>query len=356
MTNIIRNKQAKKRNIVSLFLTLTIILALVVAGPVQAVKVNLKTDRGVYSRENTVVTFESAVDIQRNERVPITLLRLKILDQVGNEFKICEFMPDGSNACPNLDITLLNPGDETVGDRNGEGFGFVNEGDEPDTAETDFGFGYGFEDETGNSGFNGELKYEIMWDLEADDVPNGKYQAVLEAFAEDTESQYTYISKRPKTFHVKLNPADEVSEEEKAVIGSRDGEIISINSITGFDKDKADFSAALRRTIVGEDDVIEGTTSLNLYGEKEDGTKVNLEIRMKDKQFEFVEFTKEKIELNGKATFDYHKTKKGTSPVKSMGTIEDISLVIDDGKIMMSSTDPDMPFEAELIINSFSFK
>jgi len=349
MTAFFLGKKAKKRNLISIITTSMIILALIIAGPVQAVKVNIKADKSVYNKDSTI-TFTTAVDIQRNERVPIKKLTLKIMDSKDRMVVECEFDPDGTEACGDFDITPVNSGMGTDGERVGEGFGYEDEGDKLGTEETDFGFGYGFEDETRKSGFSGELKYEIEWDSTA--VADGKYKAVLEAYAEDTSTHYTYLSKNPESFNIR--PISKTKITAKATARAKDGGITSFEEITEFDKEKVTFNTNLRKTYKDGAEDVAGTTSLSIDGEAEDGTKVKLSVRMRSNNYkELVSFTKDKIEVIGNGDTTYYRKEVGDSPVRYRKTMEDIHFVIENGDVSMWI---DGLFRVDTDVTQFSYK
>lgn len=346
------NRDAQKRNLSGLIVTALIVLGLMVAGPVEAVKLNIASDKGVYSGDDDEVTFRVAVDIQKNEMVPIKSLKLRIND----DFKVCDFMPDGSNSCPNVEIALVEPSAESVGDLKGTGFGFSGS-EEPGGKQTDFGFGYGFDEQPRRAGFKGELVYEIKWGIAADGVPNGKYSAGLEAFAENDGTEFTYISRFPEYFNININPPTE-EEFHRAIVTANGGEVNSINGMGNFSLENQKFFSELRSK--GK---IEGNAVLNIYAEKPDTTKVTMQLKMKN--FDADEFDAGGIDITGDADVEFHKTKIGVwsngartgfeAPERILGTLKDVHLVVEDGTVSIISSDPKLPFDVELDVAEFSF-
>ena len=152
-----------------------IVIAIILAGPVEAVRVNVSTDKPVYSRDDTTVTFMIGVDIERNERVPIQDLTLRINDI----YKVCEFAVDGSNSCDGITITPVDQGQESTGDLQGTGEGFFTPSDDIKKRDVAYGFGYGIEEENKRAGKDAEMLYQVEWDIA--DVPDGKYMVAIEA-------------------------------------------------------------------------------------------------------------------------------------------------------------------------------
>ncbi len=358
MVKFLINKKAKKSEALSIITTLLIILGLVIAGPVEAVKINVKTDKPVYSKDDSAVTFQVSIDIQKYERVPIKELALKINDG----YKVCEFSPDGSNSCDNIEITLLNPGQEEQGSLMGKGNGFVNESDNQKNQETNFGFGYGYGEQPGKSGLNGELKYEIVWNIaDEKDLPQGKFKATLEAYDENEGTHYTYTSKKVTNFFIGPNPQTTVTDQ--ATIKAKDGEINDIKGLSEFNKVDALFNAEIKKL---SSDELRGATTLSLYGEKEDTTKVKLYLEIRsDGYTQLTEFTEDKIEFAGNAKFEYSKTKigkwangkrEGSGEKESLAGNIEVNVNIEDGKVTVSSDDEKIKFNVELPITSFNYK
>jgi hypothetical protein len=351
MYSLLRTKHAKKRKIVSFLATAMIILALFYAGPVKAVYVNVETDKAVYD-PGDVVVFTASIDVQRNEIVPITKLKLIIKD-----VKECEFDLDGSNACPNIEITKLNAGVETEGDRMADGWGYENQGDELEEKETDFGFGYGFTDEPLKSGMDGELLYEIKWDFGADGVDGGNYEANIEAYAEG-DKDFIYTQHAAQKFNIK--PPTKTYAESEAVISARNGDIFMLNNLDAFKKEDINFNADLKSTTDGG---LRGRASLNLYTEKDDSTKQSLEVRMTD--FELISFSESLIEYTADAEIIFSQTKNGIwangkrvgseAPIRIQRVIP-VYIRVENGIVAVSSNSIILPFNAEVMVTGFSFR
>ena len=355
----------KKRNIASLMATIGIIIVLILAGPVSAVRVHLSTDKAIYRTEDNIVTFITSINIQRNEIVPIKTLKLIINDG----YKICEFQPDGSNSCPNIEIIPIETGDVQTGEREAKGFGFVNTGDKPKSKKTDFGYGYGFGEEQGKLGLRGELKYEIRWDIEADNVADGRYFSTLEAFAEDTETQYTYINPSASTFKVSREGEQAPSKASiinRAEIKSKAGGSIDyIAEDSDFDMQKPSFSADIRRVVEDSQEKMYGRAAINLYGEKDDSTTATLKVDVPEGLFNLGEFSKEKIEFDAVAQYTYQRTKNGVwdngvrigfePPITKRGSL-DVHVRIENNMIFVSSEDSDVPFSADIPVGEIKYR
>ncbi len=353
MRRLYRDTGAKKRNIATLAVTALIVLGLLLAGPAEAVKVNLQSDKNTYSGDDNTVTFSVSVDIQKNERVPIQTLTLRINDG----FRTCEFLPDGNSSCPNIDIHLIHPGVVSTGDQQDKGFGFENT-EAPHDQKTDFGFGYGFEEEQKKAGFKGELTYEIKWHIGDDSVPNGKYTASLEAFAQNGETHFTYITKNPKSFNINVKSSTEGGEKHRAKFSGDYAEIDHIDDESDFSKENAQLVAEVKK-----ESSVNGYTSLNAYAEESDTTKVQLEVQMKN--FDLDAFTIDHIEFDSMADVVYHKTKQGAwvnghregfEPPVEIRTKVPVHLNLHDGKIFVDSDNPSIPFSITLRVTEFQFK
>lgn len=347
-----------------MFSTIAIVLVIILAGPVQAIKLNLQTDKPVYREEDTIVTFRTSIDIQKDEVVPLQTFKLLIND----DFKVCEFSLDGSNTCPNIEITRIEDGSIANDDNmQGDGFGFENEGDPITKKLTEFGYGYGFEEEQRKAGLKGELVYEIQWDIEADDVPNGKYFAVIQGLAKNADKEFTYQQRRATPFMVKRNNEDRASILNTASVVANNGNIHFIDTLDDFVFEKVDFWADLRSVDLGADMTdIHGRAAINLYGEQADSAKADLQLEMTNNDFELVEFDQNAIEIHGTAKFTYSQTKKGVweegrwegmeAPVNMRGMLMDIHIVIEGDMVTISSTDPELPFSAEFEVDRLEFR
>ncbi len=346
---LISNKAGKKKSAISILLTMVVIFGLVIAGPVSAIRLQLKTDKAVYQNNDRTVKILASVDIERNELIPIEDLTLRIND----DFLVCNFNVDGSESCPNVTITLLNPGVIEEGQLRGKGFGFENPGDEPSQETTDFGFGYGFDDQRRRSGFRGELLYEIRWSISPGDTPNGRYEAELEAFAEENGEQFTYVTKRSKKFNIKLSPNQKFKTEHKVEVKADDGMITLLGDDTLFTREDASFSTKLTYVKKGSEEKIGGRTALTAYAEQADGSKIQFQVQMTD--HDPINFESDDIEVQGTAQVRYQKNTPGDDVIRVREMISDVVIKIEGGMVLMSSTDPDMPFEIELTIERFDF-
>ena len=185
------NKAGKEgfgNHIISVFLTIAIVLVLVI--PAKGVIVDLLSDKTIY-KKNDIITFTVSVDIEDNERMPIQNLRLRISSSSAGAqlVKECVFSLSGAklSGCENiLVITPLNTQGYGSGDSFGYGYGYDDaEGYGYANKSFEDGPGYGYS--AGYTGLNGELAYNITWNITADNVNDGNYAYDLWAYADDEE-------------------------------------------------------------------------------------------------------------------------------------------------------------------------
>ena len=175
-------------HIISVCLTIAIVLVLVI--PAKGVIVDLLSDKTIY-KKNDIITFTVSVDIEDNERMPIQNLRLRISSSSAGAqlVKECVFSLSGAklSGCENiLVITPLNTQGYGSGDSFGYGYGY-DDAEGYGYANQSFvnGSGYGYS--AGYTGLNGELAYNITWNITADNVNDGNYAYDLWAYADDEE-------------------------------------------------------------------------------------------------------------------------------------------------------------------------
>lgn len=329
----------KKREIGSIFITLTVVIVLIFSIPVHALRVNLKTDKYIYNNENKV-TFEVSIDIQRNEIVPIKYLRLKINNDI-----VCKFYPDGSNSCGDFDITVINTGTEAAGERSAYGFGYEDE-EYPSNDNVNYGFGYGFGEDPRE---REELKYEIEWDIE--NVPEGKYEAVLEAYAEDTDTEFTYVSNRPINFYVRKEKTQKPNEvKEKIDVKAVSGQINIIDEYYDFNYERPRFQADLAKVNINDKDVVRGKVTLGIYAKTEQGNTIRMWITLDDSDMVLIKYDDE-IELSSIADFMYFET--GSNPRRFAGRLHDVYLKITKDKVYLNTQNPSLPLDVELDVSEF---
>ncbi len=202
------NSKKSRRNLISMALTLAIIGLLVLSGPISAVIVNISSDKTTYTATDSSVVFTVDVDIESDERVPVQNLTLTIS---GTTSKNCVFDLAGNaiSGCSNLTITPVN----TQGYGNtsalfGYGYGYGYDGVYNTTNQTfdltePYGYGYGY---TAGYGYNtatgGELRYQITWNLTAENPSDGSYSANLQAFAQLGSNWRVYTDQTPTTFTI----------------------------------------------------------------------------------------------------------------------------------------------------------
>jgi len=91
------------KKLISLFLTLSILLLVLMLGPVEALILGFSVLDGIISRGEPV-KFEISVEIEQGEILDIQKITLLLK---GPEDISCEFLPDGTllTACPGIQIT-----------------------------------------------------------------------------------------------------------------------------------------------------------------------------------------------------------------------------------------------------------
>ncbi|MFH1332069.1 MAG: hypothetical protein ABIH63_02175, partial [archaeon] len=323
-------KGALKRGITSIILTSAIIIVLILVTPAEAVEVSISTDKKEYSINETV-TFNVNINIEDQERVPVKELTLKL-----NGMEKCKFKPDGEiiSGCNNMTITpvqILNYG---YGYRQGTGFGF--DGTSFGVKQTIYGYGYGY----GYAPMEpAELKYEIKW--QTGEADWGTYNAILEAFAQNTEESFTYIS-GTATFKVRKGI---LATQAKAELRAADGKATDIQGISFLDveeKSSISFYGDLRST----DSNAAGVIALNVDMYKLDGMHRVLRVRMKPSILK--EFHRDFIELEGLAQIEIRTTKKGT---KNQKIIDEAHVVVEvdipNKRAKVYSDDQETPFIIE---------
>jgi hypothetical protein len=339
-----RDKRGKLGKFLSLGLTLFVLVLVFLASTVSAVKVNLSTDKPVYKEGSKIAILTASVDIEKNEAVPIRSLKLIINDIVE-----CEFDVDGTESCDGIEIIPLKQGQEFTGDLYGKGMGYVGS-EKPSYVAMNFGYGYGFNEEAKRNGMNGELKYEIKWNIE--NVPNGKYEARLEAYASNQEKEFTYTSLGPEVFHIQLTPVEKAELLSRVKAVSSDGDIESIGIYSNFAKERLTYQMDLRKAERYDTVYADGKISLYMHGELLDKTTATLNLDLDD--FEIISFNDAVIELNAKADYTYKKTNSKDSKNNefSIGT-EDVHVLIENGIATMSSQGT-VPFTATVELKEIS--
>ncbi len=315
-----------KRGVTSLILTIAILIVLTLITPAQAVEVKISTDKAAY-KIGEVVTFYFSIDIEDQERVPIKELTLKL-----NGIEKCKFNPDGIiiSGCQDMIITPVQVLNYGYGYRQGTGYG--DDGTGIGVKQTIYGYGYGY----GYSPMEpSELKYEVKWQTK--DSDSGHYDAVLEAFAQNGETSFKYIS-NTAVFRIRKGL---LVGYAKAEVEARGGEstIKGIN-YEGSPTDSTYFYADLRTV----DSISTGgkiTLNADLY--KADSTHTTLEVRMKPKILN--DFHRDMIEVEGLAQITIKTTKKGTKNIKIIDEVHVVAEIdILNKKVHIFSEDEENPF------------
>lgn len=188
-----------KKNLISMVITLVIITALLISGPVSAFEVRLI---GEFSNETPnqgeVIYIEAEIDIESQERIFVYLAHLNI-----NERRCSFYAENGSayneSGCEGITVTPLSPIESTQG----YGYDFM-----PDYG---YGYGYGYPREYGygyNFGYsNTILRYNISIDTTG--FAPGPYNTELVVNLGTVEEQIIFKSEQ-KSFTV-LGDAPNVS-------------------------------------------------------------------------------------------------------------------------------------------------
>jgi len=350
-----------KRNLASVVLTICVLAMLMLSAPVEAIKVNLMTDKSIYSSSDKVV-FTVSIDIENKELVPLKSMKLSISD-----VKECSFSLDGSEGCDNIEIRLIESGTSMEGLMAAKGFGAAGNNN-PETKTTNFGLGYGYGFESKKAGMKGELQYEITWDFMADSIPSGKYEASVEAVASNAGKEFVYMTRRSKSFQIKSDAPKLTKTEITAMVKVKadEGNIILIDGYDSFIEENVVLNTKIRKTIKDGNEDIDGMTTLNLDAVADDESDVMLKVSMRSDDYEMILFEEDIIEFRGKGSVDYYSKNSGRwvdrqrvgykETERFKGDIDDIYVRIEDGFVEMSSDDEDMPFQIISPLRSFDFE
>ena len=197
-----RDKKGKKE-LVSVLIVAIVVAMLVFSGPASAVTVNLEVTGGQdvegvrYYKEGEVVSFTVEVIIEAAELLPIRNLTLNIN---GSSPKTCVFYPDGTpdRGCENVIIAPLQVVPGYFGYGYGYGYGYQDYGygyrygyDYRVGYGYPFGYGYGY---GYNPTYPTQLKYNVTWNITADNAADDSYIASLDVYASDGTSHHIFSS------------------------------------------------------------------------------------------------------------------------------------------------------------------
>lgn len=152
------------KKVFSIFITLSVILLLLMLGPVEALVLGFTalSDEVVQGQE---INFEIDIEIEPNEILDLQVITF-LLD--GPEDLICRFYPNGTliNSCPNVQINVL------------------------ETANYSYGYGY-------EGYLPGNLKYEI--NIDTTDISPGEYtsQYLITSSTHGMESPEEIVTIKP---------------------------------------------------------------------------------------------------------------------------------------------------------------
>ena len=132
-----------------------------------AFQILLNTNSSSYSSKD-IVRFRVSIDLGPSERIRISNLSLEVNNQTDNLIKTCIFDSSGNHlsGCENMIITPIN--------RLNFGYGYIyNE------VIKDYGYGYQY----GYNDFNGEVTYEIAWNISTENLTEGNYSSRVTLFS-----------------------------------------------------------------------------------------------------------------------------------------------------------------------------
>ena len=192
------NRKSRTR-LISLSLTLLIVFALMVAGPVSAVRVGLSDFSSTTPTQGDSVSFVAYVDIETDERIPVQNITLEINGTTNSTTCIFDVQGNNLTACSGITITKLThvPYGYDYGYMfgYGYGYGYPNYQWEYYNA-TFFGYGYGYSYGYGydyTTSYYGELAYNITWDTTGFEA--GDYTIYLDAYAISDNKYYKFSSR-----------------------------------------------------------------------------------------------------------------------------------------------------------------
>jgi len=187
----------KRRNVISLFLTLIIISLLILSGPVFAVHVGVSTDKATYTSSDDTVTFTVTIDLEAGEKIPFHNLTLDINGTTGNESEICVFSVGGTKltTCSNIEITATISTGYEYGYGYGYGYGYSSTTNTWSNTTFNWGYGYGYGYGEGETNAGTDMTYTVAWNFSAADAGDGTYTSFIDAIAQnETGNYYIYRS------------------------------------------------------------------------------------------------------------------------------------------------------------------
>ncbi|MFH1849100.1 MAG: tandem-95 repeat protein [archaeon] len=196
---------------------------LIFSGPVSAVTLSITASGGgtdsIFGNEPGVagddtVTFSLIIDLATNERVPIQNVTLLISPLTGDTNANCTFSVSGTalTSCPNIDVAAISVVD-TYGYGYMYGYGYGN--NQWVNTSFNYGYGYGYNYGYGQGGIygQGELVYNLTWNITAAQAGSGTYAAMLRAFADAGDgTRFTYESTGTATITVNTSAPQEAPD------------------------------------------------------------------------------------------------------------------------------------------------
>jgi hypothetical protein len=193
----------KKRILVSVILTISIIGILLISGPAIAIQLKIATDKVAYSGStDNSVAFTVGVDIETGERVPVQNITLTITGP-SSYSTTCTFNISGSKltTCQNLTINALILQGYGQSQMFGYGYGYNTSSPGFQNASFGTGFGYGSDQYVWNdTSHQAELLYNVTWNITAEKRPaDGLYNASLQAIAQNGNLYWIFLSTSSET-------------------------------------------------------------------------------------------------------------------------------------------------------------
>ncbi|MBI4447871.1 hypothetical protein HY643_02730 [Candidatus Woesearchaeota archaeon] len=193
------DKRGIKKHIISLVLTLAVIAVLLISGPVKALTIYFtpNSDDGTYKLTDKVAVWTLSVDIEDGETIPVQNITVQIYYPNGTSFKFCTFEPGNTSSkfgCANINITSVRAWNWTrVTSQYAYGYGYAPNswgggflgagGNSSKTKDAGANianssvqtwyndteaYGYQYSYQSGITDVNGEMLYNITWNLTAE--------------------------------------------------------------------------------------------------------------------------------------------------------------------------------------------
>ncbi|MFH1590566.1 MAG: PGF-pre-PGF domain-containing protein [archaeon] len=208
----------KKDRLISLFLTVLVVASLFLATPSRAVTVSVNfADTSIDS--GTDVAFTVSVDLNTNERIPVSSITVYINRGAGDSSVgdyNCTFDPLGTalTTCTGLTITSIHtPTNYGNSSLYGYGYGWFG-GSVYDTNNSAYGYGYGYGYESAISSSTypyGELAFNVTWSAPSVSTDTFYSVKVVAITPGALDGRLTYQTEESTTIKVNVNDDPSVS-------------------------------------------------------------------------------------------------------------------------------------------------